>query len=206
MQWSKVKFIHCIPGAEPLDIHLDQAPLISNINYKSISPAICIAPGTHDLQVYHHEDVKLPILDYDIKFETNKEYTILIVGDYDDPRTTHITIYEDGKKKLEPGTAGVRFIHGASAVTSLDLYNKNIKFLSGLEYDTRSDYFVFPSNEPTSLAITNLGSMNVILGPIALKLKAGEYYTLVITGIPQSPATPLIMLLVNENTIMCLTL
>ena len=48
--------------------------------------------------------------------------------------------------------------------------------------------------------------MNVILGPIVLKLKSGEYYTLVLTGIPQSSVTPLVTLLVNENNVMCLTL
>jgi hypothetical protein len=206
MQWAKIKFIHSIPGAEPLDIHLDHAPLVSNIIYKAISPAICFAPGSHVLQVYHHQDVKTPILDYDVKFENNKEYTILIVGDNDDPRTTQITIYEDGKKALTSGTAGVRFIHGASAVTALDIYNNNIKIIDNLEYNTRSDYFVLSTNEQTYFAITNKGSMNVILGPIVLKLKSGEYYTLVLTGIPQSSVTPLVTLLVNENNVMCLTL
>lgn len=200
MNWSKVKFAHCIPGALPVDIHLDDAPFISNVAYKAISPYICMAPGTHHLQIYNHEDVKQPFLDYNIDLIKDKEYTIVITGDIDDPRTPHIRIYEDNKT----GTPGLRFIHSANGVQSIDIYNKNTLFLKNLEYDSRSEYYVFGA-EPTSIAITASNSTDVVLGPIVLNLKPDEFYTLIITGTYKNN-NPLVTLLSNDTSIMCLTL
>jgi hypothetical protein len=206
MEWAKLKFVHSIPGAHPIDLHLDHVPFISNISYKAISPYVCIAPGSHNLQIYYTEDLKEPFLDYDLDLQKGKEYTILVVGDIDDPRTPHITIYEDSKIKLQPGTAGVRFIHGASALTPIDLYNKNMLFLSGLEYDSRSGYYIFSTAEATSLVVTAQKSPELILGPLTIALKAGEFYTLIFTGIPRSVNMPLTSLLSNDSMSMCMTL
>ena len=206
MNFSKIKFIHNIPNAPNVNIWVDNAPLISKVAYKTISPYICMAPGEHILQVYTESETKTPLFDYDIKLEDHKDYTIIMTGDLTDRNNLHITVYDDLVQAPGTGNTAIRFINGVIGTTAIDIYNKNIKILSNVGFDTESPYINFNPSETTFLAITNNNSLNVLLGPIKLNFASGDIYTLIITGTANNLQFPMKILLSNDTASMCITL
>ena len=133
-----------------------------------------MAPGEHILQVYTESETKTPLFDYDIKLEDHKDYTIIMTGDLTDRNNLHITVYDDLVQAPGTGNTAIRFINGVIGTTAIDIYNKNIKILSNVGFDTASPYINFNPSETTFLAITNNNSLNVLLGPIKLNFASGD--------------------------------
>jgi hypothetical protein len=184
MMTSKIKFINAVSGGTHLDIWLDNAPFLSDFAPKALTSYLKVAPGTHIIQIHsiNATTKSVPLLDYEVEFLKDQQYTLILLGSAKDPTSVHLSIYTDLGKCPGHRKASIRIIDASYDIKSIDLYDNNVKILSNINYDSVSEYTVIDTKKPTNFALTASGSLNVLLGPVTLKLDSNCNYTLVLFG------------------------
>ena len=193
---SKIKFVNAISGGNTLDLWLDSQPFVQHLQPKIVTSYNKVSAGIHIIQVHSNSTSvqSAPLLDYEVQFDKDGQYTLVLVGDPKDPQNVHLSVYTDFGKPPGHGKTMIRIINASPEIKSADLYDNNVKILSNIMYDTPSEYVVVDAKKTTNFALTATGSLIVILGPINIKLDSNCIYTLILYGNVTDSQNPLTIL------------
>jgi hypothetical protein len=182
---SKIKFIHCLIAGPAIDILIDDQSLLTSVEYENISSYFKISSGIHNVKVFQSGyDLKTddPLFDVDIDLAANKNYTTVIIGDIDDPRTYDFDLLLDECKKVSNGKASVRYLNGIGPTRLTDMSGNFDKIILNANYSDVSGYMSVNSDVSLKLELTYTKGNKVSLESLDLMFDSGVSYTLIGTG------------------------
>ena len=115
---ARLRVVHAVPDAPPVDVLVDGNVAFSNVPYKGITPYSPLSAGAHRVQVVPTGTGQPPLIDTSVDLPANRDNTFLAVGRLADIEP--LTLVDDNT--LPPaGQAKVRFVHASPNAPPVDV-------------------------------------------------------------------------------------
>jgi len=158
-----VRFVNNLVGDVKIDIYLDDVILIRALKQYDSTRYMSHSSEKHIIIAkISKTNIDIAIKNINIEEDINSS-TIIILGVMTDLKSITMNIYSDESNCANPGQCQIRFIHGMSLISSVDVYINNIKIFSDIKY--------LKTGSPTYLSIP-VGKMsdNSIYYTLSVKL------------------------------------
>lgn len=170
-----LRIIHAAAGAPSVDVLIDGQRALASRDYFSVSSAIDLQPGSHEVRLVRPGESRT-LIGKVLDIEPGEAYTLAVIGSDGDLQGV---IYEDSASRPEAAEARVRIIHAAPGAGTVDVaVAGQAPFLTNAVFG-QAAYSDLPAGTyPLDLS---RGGQS-LLRTVELTFVPGWSYTLVVTG------------------------
>ncbi|WP_106406485.1 DUF4397 domain-containing protein [Paramaledivibacter caminithermalis] len=174
------RIFHASPDAPPVDVYLNNKPIVSNLSYRSFTEYLPLAPGVYNVKVFPAGTIRNPVINTNINVPANTILTIAATNELED-----ISLYaiEDTPMSVPQDKVYLRFVHLSPNAPSVDVRlpdGKNI--FEDVEYKEVADYKLIDPGTYT-LDIYGAGTDKRVLYVPNINLKPNRFYTVYAIGL-----------------------
>ncbi len=119
-----VRGVHLVGDGPPIDVYLDDVTpaAFQDVNFLDASRALTIAPGMHNAKAAASGTPKdLAVIDQDYQFNIDSAYVVMATGRLQTLDVAPVFLRRSLDRKPGPGSALVRFFHGAPDAPEVSL-------------------------------------------------------------------------------------
>ncbi|MCB0153747.1 MAG: DUF4397 domain-containing protein [Anaerolineae bacterium] len=198
----RFRTVNAAPGLPNADVYVGNTLYFSSVKYGQVSNYAPVDPGGRSLEVRPagivDKDPNSVLTKVDWTFNSDEQpdndYTMIIVGSPENNETP-LVIRDDNRTPLTPGETRVRFVHVSRDAPALQacldhecrtlVYPKESRF-------GESQYLTLEART-YKLAVRLIGTDELYMDVLPLKLQAGEVYTVFVLAPPKGQVRPLIV-------------
>ena len=197
---ARVRVIHASPDAPAVDVLVDDAAALSNVDYLTASDYVELADGAHNVKV-NAAGTSTTVIDADVDLADGTDYTVIASGLLE---AIQPIVLEDDNSTPAAGTARVRAIHGAPSAPAVDVYvtapgadlEAASPAVSNVAFGDVADYLEVPAGD-YQVRITPAGTKTVVIDSGALTLTSGQVRTAIAVDAPGGGA-PFDLLILDD--------
>lgn len=197
---ARVRVVHASPDAPAVDVLVDDAAALSNVDYLTASDYVELADGAHNVKV-NAAGTSTTVIDADVDLADGTDYTVIASGLLE---SIQPIVLEDDNSTPAAGTAGVRAIHGAPSAPAVDVYvtapgadlEAASPALSNVAFGDVADYLEVPAGD-YQVRVTPAGTKTVVIDSGALTLTSGQVRTAIAVDAPGGGA-PFDLLILDD--------
>ncbi|SKC48562.1 DUF4397 domain-containing protein [Maledivibacter halophilus] len=175
-----VRIFHASPDAPPVDVYLNNRPVVSNLEYRSFTEYLPVSPGVYNVKVFPAGATRNPVINTNINVPSNTILTVAAINKLED-----IALYaiEDTPMPVPGDKVYLRFGHLSPNAPSVDirLPNGNNVFRD-VEYKEITDYKLLDPGTYT-LDVYGAGTDKRVLHVPNINLKPNRFYTVYAIGL-----------------------
>jgi len=194
------RLFNAAPGLSSLDLYINDAPRITNIEYKELTNYVPTRTGTRNAKIYESKTNKILLELEGFEIPGGQILTYGLYGSIDNLQ--YAPIVDDINETIMPDKTKVRFYNLDSTNITYTLTSPNNSSSTALVSGKGTSYFAInPGDYRLEVRSTNPISINIQFNP-------GRIYTVYIIGSmdPSSPGyaqanIPQVILVVDGNTI-----
>ncbi len=179
----QMRVLHASPGAPPVDVWVDGAPLIAGLAYAGLSTYIQLAPDRHDVRVFRAGTSDWPGQLAEIrleKLEPGRSYALALVGE---PKDVQGLLLLDSVPAPPPGRANIRVLHAVPDAPALDVAIRGAPPLFQLVPFAQVTPFKEVAADPVDLELRRSGHPEVVAVLEDYPLTGGRDHTLALIGL-----------------------
>jgi hypothetical protein len=178
---SLVRFVNATGSVKPIDLYLDDAKAIAEVEANTVTAYAEWSAERHDIQL-KTSDAAQPVAQNSESLGAGERYTV--VGFSKADGTAEVAVFRDDISKPGEGKARIRLIHVADGATEVDIVPAGAKetLVDGVNFNTASYAEVDPGVK--SLEVRKEGEKAPILKIPELTLEPGKTHTIVIAMNP----------------------
>ena len=199
---ARVRVVHASPDAPAVDVLVDDAAALSNVDYLTASDYVELADGAHNVKV-NAAGTSTTVIDADVDLADGTDYTVIASGLLE---AIQPIVLEDDNSTPAAGTARVRAIHGAPSAPAVDVYvtapgadlEAASPALSNVAFGDVADYLEVPAGD-YQVRVTPAGTKTVVIDSGALTLTSGQVRTAIAVDAPGGGAPFDLLILVDLN-------
>ncbi|HEU4954868.1 MAG TPA: DUF4397 domain-containing protein, partial [Gemmatimonadales bacterium] len=177
---ARVRVIHASPDAPAVDVLVDDAAALSNVDYLTASDYVELADGAHNVKV-NAAGTSTTVIDADVDLTDGTDYSVIASGLLE---AIQPIVLEDDNSTPAAGTVRVRAIHGAPSAPAVDVYvtapgadlTAASPGLSNVAFGDVADYLEVPAGD-YQVRVTGAGTKTVVIDSGALTLTSGQVRT-----------------------------
>ena len=197
---ARVRVVHASPDAPAVDVLLDDAAALSNVDYLTASDYVELADGAHNVKV-NAAGTSTTVIDADVDLTDGTDYTVIASGLLE---AIQPIVLEDDNSTPAAGTVRVRAIHGAPSAPAVDVYvtapgadlTAASPGLSNVAFGDVADYLEVPAGD-YQVRVTPAGTKTVVIDSGALTLTSGQVRTAIAVDAPGGGA-PFDLLILDD--------
>ena len=197
---ARVRVVHASPDAPAVDVLVDDAAALSNVDYLTASDYVELADGAHNVKV-NAAGTSTTVIDADVDLADGTDYTVIASGLLE---TIQPIVLEDDNSTPAAGTARVRAIHGAPSAPAVDVYvtapgadlEAASPALSNVAFGDVADYLEVPAGD-YQVRVTPAGTKTAVIDSGALTLTSGQVRTAIAVDAPGGGA-PFDLLILDD--------
>lgn len=197
---ARLRVVHASPDAPAVDVLVDDAAALSNVDYLTASDYVELADGAHNVKV-NAAGTSTTVIDADVDLADGTDYTVIASGLLD---AIQPIVLEDDNSTPAAGTARVRAIHGAPSAPAVDVYvtapgadlEAASPALSNVAFGDVADYLEVPAGD-YQVRVTPAGTKTVVIDSGALTLTSGQVRTAIAVDAPGGGA-PFDLLILDD--------
>jgi hypothetical protein len=197
---ARLRVVHASPDAPAVDVLVDDAAALSNVDYLTASDYVELADGAHNVKV-NAAGTSTTVIDADVDLADGTDYTVIASGLLD---AIQPIVLEDDNSTPAAGTARVRAIHGAPSAPAVDVYvtapgadlEAASPALSNVAFGAVADYLEVPAGD-YQVRVTPAGTKTVVIDSGALTLTSGQVRTAIAVDAPGGGA-PFDLLILDD--------
>jgi hypothetical protein len=197
---ARLRVVHASPDAPAVDVLVDDAAALSNVEYLTASDYVELADGAHNVKV-NAAGTSPTVIDADVDLADGTDYTVIASGLLD---AIQPIVLEDDNSTPAAGTARVRAIHGAPSAPAVDVYvtapgadlEAASPALSNVAFGAVADYLEVPAGD-YQVRVTPAGTKTVVIDSGALTLTSGQVRTAIAVDAPGGGA-PFDLLILDD--------
>lgn len=179
---ARLRLVHAVANATPVDVYLDGALIGANIDYGQATKHFVVPAGTHTVEVRlpGAPASEAPVFSEDITIEPTLAYSWILQGD---PASLQPFLNEDILDSLDLGFARVAIVHAAPTAPTVDVVRADIGFpvVTGVSYGVPYGTLNFPVGVYDLVVAPTGGTADDALASIGkVDLRNGVYYTFVV--------------------------
>ncbi|MCB2211884.1 DUF4397 domain-containing protein [bacterium] len=175
---AQLRVTHLSPDAPPVDIYVDGAMVLSNVDYLAVSEYLELDAGMHNVQVYATGTTENAVIDADVSLMGEMAYTVAAVGKLDNIQPA---VFED---MTEPGDdVMLRFVHASPDAPAVDITDMdgNVIF-ENVSFTEVGNYITVPEDQ-YNLQVRVAGTETIVLTLSNVMLNAETNYTVWAVGL-----------------------
>lgn len=175
-----VRIFHASPDAPPVDVYVNNSPVVSNLRYRSFTEYLPLPPGVINVKVYPAGTTTNPVINTNVNIPPN---TILTVAAINELKDLSLYAIEDTPMPIPMGKTYVRAGHLSPNAPAVDVRLPNGRNLfEDVEYKEITDYkLVEPGDYTLDLFVT--GTDTRVLHVPNIDLKPNRFYTVYAIGL-----------------------
>jgi uncharacterized protein DUF4397 len=197
---ARVRVVHASPDAPAVDVLVDDAAALSNVDYLTASDYVELADGAHNVKV-NAAGTSTTVIDADVDLADGTDYTVIASGLLE---SIQPIVLEDDNSTPAAGTARVRAIHGAPSAPAVDVYvtapgadlEAASPALSNVAFGDVADYLEVPAGD-YQVRVTPAGTKTVVIDSGALTLTSGQVRSAIAVDAPGGGA-PFDLLILDD--------
>jgi hypothetical protein len=197
---ARLRVVHASPDAPAVDVLVDDAAALSNVEYLTASDYVELADGAHNVKV-NAAGTSTTVIDADVDLADGTDYTVIASGLLE---AIQPIVLEDDNSTPAAGTARVRAIHGAPSAPAVDVYvtapgadlEAASPALSNVAFGAVADYLEVPAGD-YQVRVTPAGTKTVVIDSGALTLTSGQVRTAIAVDAPGGGA-PFDLLILDD--------
>lgn len=178
---SYIRILHASPKSPPVDIYINDKPVVTNLRYKDFSEYLPVRSGNYNIKVYTAGKTFKPIIDTSFFVPPNEIYTISAIG----TRPEDLSLLPIKEPLLESniGKTYIKFAHLSPNAPNVDLTlpNGNILF-KNVGYKENTDYIEVPPGK-YAVEARLTGTDTPVLYVPNIHLKPRRFYTIYAVGL-----------------------
>ncbi len=113
---ARVRITHAVPGAPAVDVTIDGAPVLADVEFRTVSEYYALEPGSHGVEL-REAGTETVLLEATIEVKEGKAYTVAAIGM---PDAIEPAVFEDDPEPVA-GSARLRFIHLSPNAPAVDV-------------------------------------------------------------------------------------
>ncbi|HUF52884.1 MAG TPA: DUF4397 domain-containing protein [Dehalococcoidia bacterium] len=185
---ARIRVLHASPDAPAVDIYLDGAEAISDLDFDDITDYVAVPAGDHNVQIFpaSADGSGEPVIQADVTLTASTDYTIAAVGALADIEPL---VLVDNNAAPAAGQAHLRVVHASPDAPAVDVFAEGAGVVvPGAEFKDTSGYL--PLGAGTyNLEVRAAGTETVAIDLPGVTLEAGNVYTAFAVGfLESSPA------------------
>lgn len=194
---SYVRVLHASPNAPPVDIYVNNNPVIKDLRFKEFSDYISLMGGIYNIKVFPTGDKTKPVLNKNITVPPKSIITVAAAGKLEN---LELLPFIEHKMSIAPNKAMIRFAHLSPDAPALDITLPDGKILfKNISFKNVSDYIpVDPKNYTLQARIANTDK--VILTVPNVVLRPNKFYTSYAVGLAGGKPPLQLLLPLDGNT------
>jgi hypothetical protein len=176
---AMVRVLHASPDAPAVDVKVDDANVLTNVPFKTISEYLAVPGGTYNIKVCA-TGTDTCVIDADLTFEAGKMYTVAATNVL---ASIEAQVLVDAPAPTADKTQ-VRVVHFSADTPAVDVLTQDgsTKVVENLAYPDATDYLTL---EPASYDLKVCATADNTVCPLdpgALELAAGTSYSVFAVG------------------------
>jgi hypothetical protein len=175
---ARVRAIHTIPDAPPIDVYVDGRRLLSGIAYKATTDYFTVPSGHCRVDIIPAGTKDNPLYSNQVTLSAGASYTFTVLGGASRPDFVSYTDHPFAP----PDTVQVRFLHLSPDAPAVDLAVAGGQLLAGNIGFRQPSRYVAVSPSAYNLEVREAGTPNVLLSIPNVKLGGGVAYTIATVG------------------------
>ncbi len=183
-----VRVLHASPDAPAVDVKVNDANVLTNVAFGTISDYIPVDAGTYNIKVCAAGTTTC-VIDADLTFAVGKKYTVAATNLL---ASIQAQVIEDAAV-LDAGNAQVRVVHFSADTPAVDVLTQDgaTTVVDNLAYPNATGYLTLPAATYDLKVCANADNSVCPLDPAALTLAAGTAYTVFAIGaLTPAPTVP----------------
>jgi uncharacterized protein DUF4397 len=177
---ARVRVVHASPDAPNVDVLVDDAEVLSDVPYLTVSDYLDVPAGDQTLKV-NAVGTATTVIDADVSLVDGTDYTVIASGLVE---ALEPIVLQDDNSAPTAGNARVRAIHGAPGAPAVDIYvtapgadlETTIPLLANVEFGDVADYIEAPAGD-YQVRVTPAGTKTVVIDSGTLTLSSGQVRT-----------------------------
>jgi hypothetical protein len=174
------RIFHASPDAPPVDVYLNNRPVVSNLKYRSFTEYLPLAPGVYNVKVYPAGTTTNPVINTNINVPGNTILTVAAINKLED-----LALYaiEDTPMPVPMDKVYLRFGHLSPNAPAVDIrLPDGTNVFEDVEYKEITDYDLLDPGTYT-LDVYAAGTDNRVLHVPNINLKPNRFYTVYAIGL-----------------------
>lgn len=175
-----VRIFHASPDAPAVDVYLNNKLVASNLQYRSFTEYLQVAPGVYNVKVFPAGTMRNPVINTNINVPANNILTVAAINKLED-----IALYaiEDTPMPVPADKVYIRFGHLSPNAPSVDIRLPNgDELFEDVEYKEVTDYKLVEPGTYT-LDVYGAGTDQRVLHVPNINLKPNRFYTVYAIGL-----------------------
>lgn len=190
---SFLEVLHALPGADKVDVYINEELLDQNLAYKKMSRFLPIGPGNNRIQVFPAGSKTNPVLDTEVDLPPSSVITLAIIGMVSAAEVLPIL---QPVNDINPREVEIRLAHLSPDAPTLNLFlNDNSEF-GNVAYKQVTDYSVISPGD-YNVQLRPSDDLDIILAEANFVFDAGKAYT--IYGVGLYDGTPGLEIIYYED-------
>ncbi|MBN2303858.1 MAG: DUF4397 domain-containing protein [Anaerolineae bacterium] len=194
--FSRVRFLHAVPGAPDVDVYFDGALVASGLSYGSVTPHLNVPGGEHQVALRQGgTGAGSPVLiEVPVPLVPDLAFMVVAQGS---PSALQAALYEDILDELEPGMARLTAINAIADSPSLDmLTSAGGPLLQGVSYGAQFGTVNIGSSLQNLVMVPAGGAVESAVAQAGqVSLQSGTMYTFVALGTLDGAVAPSVLTL-----------
>jgi hypothetical protein len=183
-----------------VDVFVDGQKILSNVAYGQSSDYLEVPAGTYRVKVTAAGDPSAVLIRQNLTVRPGTFNTAVAVGSVSDLNNLSLLALQDDPTCPPSGRARIRVVHAAADAPTVDIAADGNVILPNVSFRDVSDYLEIPAPDTPNLSI--LAGGNTVF-EMSLPVKAGQNLTVLASGIPGNEQTPLTVIPLVDNAMMC---
>lgn len=174
------RIFHASPDAPPVDVYINNRPVVSNLRYRSFTEYLPLPPGVSNVKVFPAGRTTNPVINTNVNIPPNTILTVAAINELKD-----ISLYpiEDTPKPIPMDKVYIRVGHLSPNAPAVDVRLPNGRNLfEDVEYKEITDYKLVEPGEYT-LNLYTTGTDKRVLHVPNINLKPNRFYTVYAIGL-----------------------
>lgn len=179
---AAVRVTHASPDAGPVDVLVNDAPLLENVPFTAVSDFTEVAPATYNIKVTAAGNASVIAIEENPELTAGTIFDIIAVGFLGDESIKALIATDDPRPV---GTnAKVRIIHASPTAQDVDIYvtapgtdiNGVDPLLGNVPFEANTGFLALDAGD-YEVSVTPTGTKTIAIGPAALSVQNGDVLT-----------------------------
>lgn len=194
---SYIRILHASPDSPPVDIYLNNNPVVKNLRYREFSDYIPLPGGMYNVKVFPSGNLTSPVINKNITLPPKSSVTAAVIG-----KLAEIDLinFVEPKMYIPPKKTMIRFAHLSPDAPPVDITLPDGKVIfKNIGFKNISDYAaVSPGNYTLQTRIS--GTSQIVLTVPNVILKPNKFYTAYAVGLISGNPPLQLLLPLDGNT------
>jgi hypothetical protein len=191
---TQLRVLHASPDAPNVDVYVDEAKVLANVPYPTLSQYLSLPAGKHHIQV-NAAGTTTTVIDVSPTLASNDAYTAIAAGFLANIKPLIAT---DETSPLASGQARLRVIHASPDAGPVDILVNGQVVLSDVAFGTISNYLTIPAGTYTIQVNAAGTSTTAITASVALTSQS-NYSAVAIGSVKTAGTNPLALKLLTDG-------